>query len=428
MNKFISLLLAISSILVMPNQSLADEAEVKITDYGATPVTTDSEGNIIGNNDDDSIAVNKAIHKSGASKIIIPPGIFHLDGSIKLKSGVTLEGYGSSSVLKQRTNIAVTTPSTTTVISAGLNNLRFEYNPPEKSDSDTALSLDAHQRSVFSDLEFIGYNDQTIVKLNPTVDTIENRNTTFNTYSRWYVSRVRIGVHYIGKQEAPITNNRWYDITFRQVTKNAILAESWADTERWYNLYAQAAAGVTSETILVNLNSQAEFTQIDRFQFYGAVLVAVDKPTTRATAVRFGQGTRQHMFYGMVTDGTWEDVNNEPTLFRDKGADSYYVILDHTGESTTPEKLRPAIFSKGFSTQQSGRVKFIAGSAPTITVYHNLRRKPSFEEIALTPGGNLKGRSFWVAGITDKKFDIRISEALDQGEVNIAWRVELTDY
>jgi len=282
--------------------------------------------------------------------VYIPAGKYRITHPLILKTGLILYGAGRFSQLLIESPIAFTMQNNEGADFLHIHDFSLVYQHPTPSSKHTAFILKSHRHSLFENLYFYNFKNQTICKLQPKYQGKPAHNITFNSYRNWYVDTCRIGVVYqgLGKsgQKNPISiisNNRWYDITFRHVKESAIQAVSWADSERWYNLYAQATS---LNTILVNLNTSAiTWNQIDRFHFYSPVLVYAPKlknnPNLNVKAFRFGKGTFRHLVLGLITDKVWQNG-----IIEDDNARSYYIL----GNSGKGFYAQPIILQKNYSS------------------------------------------------------------------------------
>jgi len=223
-----------------------------------------------------------------------------------------------------------------------ISGLRFTKNKGFKKPV-SVLSLFGHQNTTFENLSFYGFNKDRIITISPRVERKPPMNAVFNTYRKWYVDACQDCIWYEGHKGSVISNNAWYDITLRRVYRKGIAAVQWADSERWYNLYAQAW---DPDAILIDLNVSSEkWNQIDRFHFYSPVLVYApklqgDDKRGSPVAIRFGKGTLKHFFFGLISDKLWKN------FIKDDGARSYYILKGTAGEGFR-EPL--GTIKKGFS-------------------------------------------------------------------------------
>ena len=88
--------------------------------------------------------------------------------------------------------------------------------------------------------------------------------------------------------QAVVSNNVWRSVTVRRATAHGVLAEQWADTERWYDLYVMLAAdGATA----ISLGAPGAFSKIDRFMFISPCIVydpGVDPATVHGIVLNPG--------------------------------------------------------------------------------------------------------------------------------------------
>lgn len=290
---------------------------------------------------DGSEVLQKAIdnvHSSGGGYVEFGIGPYNIKKSIRLRDGVSIIGaVGKTHIILHEQAIAFTQDENESLNGITVANL---YLISTSKSVVKAFSLKGHENSNFENLSFSGFENATIFDIRPASKKKPAQNAVFNHYSNIYSDGCNVCVVYHGQKYSVISNNVWRNIVFRKVYKSAIEAQQWVDSEKWYNLYAQA---FDDDVILINLNtSNDEWEQVDRFHFYSPTLVY--SPTIHKTnsihAIRFGKGTFKHFMFGVISDKTWEK------FVVDDGARSFYILK---GSSGMGFKENPGIISKGFS-------------------------------------------------------------------------------
>jgi len=279
-------------------------------------------------------------------RLYLPAGSYRLKSTVFIEDKMHISGDGASTALLIESPIGLAIRDGDFANDVTVKNLTFRYQRRDSSPNDVALKLRSHSRSIFENLRFFGFNNQIIAELAPNYQGRPAQNIAFNTYSKWYIHRCRIGVIYegLGQQDAigpisVVSNNTWYDITFRSVKENAILAKSWVDTEKWYNLFAQASQ---DNAIIINLNPAPKWKQVDRFHFYSPVLVYasdIKRSAKQITGIYLGKGVNRVFMWGIVSDKKWPSP-----IYVDKGARSYHLVFGHKGLG---HYVGPGVISKG---------------------------------------------------------------------------------
>lgn len=278
--------------------------------------------------DNFSVELQKIIdllYSNGGGVIKLKYGKFYSKSPIELKPGVSIEGTEGGTKIVVDSEYGFIQSEKTYLENISIKNIIFENS--ESNKAKIVFLLRGHTRCKFENLSFKGFKDQILFLLEPKGQPAKN--IVFNVYRDIYADACWKCVVYNGDGIPPkqpystITNNVWQNIIFRKVYSKAIEALQWVDSEKWYNLYAQAW---DENVILIDLNvSKTEWKQVDRFHFYSPTLVyspLLRNASKKPIAIRLGKGTTKHYFYNIITDKIWDN------FFLDEGATSYYISVD----------------------------------------------------------------------------------------------------
>ncbi len=281
---------------------------------------------------DSSFSIQEAIdyvYQKGGGTVFFDSKIYTLRNPVYLKAKVSLLGKQSLTKIKVEAPYAFTQKNEDIVEDITIK--YFEFIKGQR-DVNAVFNFTGGMRyCVFENLKFKGFEKSTIFLINPDFNGRPARNFVFNKFNDIMVDECNKCIVYSGNEYSPISNNIWHDIVLRKVYGKAIEAIKWADSEKWYNLYAQAWA---EDVILIDLNvSDKKWEQIDRFHFYSPTLVyspslktTTDNKKRTPVAIRFGKDTLKHFFFGVITDKKWDK------FILDDGSRSYYILLDSVEE------------------------------------------------------------------------------------------------
>lgn len=257
---------------------------------------------------------------AGGGIIYLPAGTYKLEKPIYLKPFVSLIGKPNLTKIIQQSDFAVTQKNEDIIDSIYIKDLIFINENKEKTKAVFYIA-GGLQNSIFENLKFLGFENQTIFHLAPDFEGKPPRNVIFNTFRDIFVDTCGKCIVYSAKRYSTITGNTWNKITLRKVNKKAIEAINWVDTEKWYNLYAMA---MNPDVILVDINAN-NLEHAHGFHLYSPTLVYDPKlkdSQQKPTAIRLGRGTIRNIFIGVATDKKWD------RFLVDDGADSYYILMD----------------------------------------------------------------------------------------------------
>ena len=284
------------------------------------------------------------VQKKGGGYIKLGPGIFILKNPIILRNNVQIEGTDKFTILKFFGNIAFTQNEDEILDSIIVKNLQIEISTDKEF---TVFHLHGHTNCIFENIKITSNPKTTVFFIEPKGKAVPPRNAVFNTYRNIYVTECGKCVIYNGDGIPPkepfavISNNVWENIIFRKVYIKAIEAIKWVDSEKWYNLYAQA---FDENVILIDLNlSRDTWMQVDRFHFYSPTLVytpQLKKSKQKPIAIRLGKGVAKVFVKGVITDKIWDN------FLIDDGATSYYVEVDSSGIGNILKNLEMIIYKK----------------------------------------------------------------------------------
>ncbi len=286
-----------------------------------------------------SVGIQAALNdvsKRGGGTVYLDAKHYVLDNPLYLREGVSIQGKSFGTEIEIDATYGFTQDASSILTDIGVTDLTL-VNMQNKDKTTSVFYLQGHQRSRFERLSFFGFEKQTLFYIAPNYKGTPARNAIFNRYRDFYADACGKCVVYSGEQYSVISNNVWENIIFRKVFEKAIEAIKWADSEKWYNLYAQAWS---DKVILIDLNvSEKEWLQIDRFHFYSPTLVYSPNLKTSPVAIRFGKDTMKHFFWGVISDKRWGK------FIADDNARSYYIIKDSSGKGF---KEAPGVIKKGF--------------------------------------------------------------------------------
>jgi hypothetical protein len=372
-------------------------------------------------------------HRSGGGVISLAPGKYFINGPVFLRSNTWLVGSGPGTQLLIGPRGEVGTASKEGVEGAGLMQLKFVNTDHSRPVDRAPVVIRSCGYSVFRDLAFEKWDEQTIVLIAPDNATGRQKNCVFNHFENWDVKDCRRGIWYrglddgsggerYGRRLAVISNNTWINITLRFVKDSGIYAERWADTELYLKLFVQLTA---DHATAINLNPHpTQPWQIDRFCFVMPCLVysasrrvtSISNPST-LTAIRLGPGVRGCSGWHIESDKVWNRTKLrgkfEPLIDNfliDAGGDFYFFHVSHPGRGG---RTGPRIYTKHFDRIDLGGL--IIGADQAVEVKGVLQARGGLriliENEATLPAPAVAGRGA-VIGVRNRRgqIELRLSD------------------
>lgn len=284
--------------------------------------------------------------KNGGGIINFYAGIYKLKKPIYLKSNVSLIGKNGLTKFLLYSDYGFIVNNEDIVDSITLKDIVFENaNPMLKA---VFLIKGGLQNSKFQSLKFYNFKNQTLFYLNPDYKGKPPRNIIFNEFMNIYANNCNKCVIYDGNPYSVISENVWINVRFMAVFNKAIEAINWVDTEKWYNLYANA---VKQDVILIDINAN-NLEHAHGFHFYSPTLVydwSLIKSAQKPVAIRLGKNTIRNIFIGVSTDKKWDK------FFIDDDAYSYYILIDTIEDRTKikpPQRSFIKVIEKGIKKEE----------------------------------------------------------------------------
>ena len=385
---------------------------------------------------DSTARIQEAIdvaHRAGGGLVTMAPGEYYINGPVVLRSNTWLVGSGPSASVRIGPGGEIGTAAKDGVEGTGLARIKIVNTNSSRPVNRPALIVRSCAYSVFRDLTFEGWENQTVALIAPDNASGPIRNCIFNHFENWDVKGCYRGIWYrglddeskgnrFGKGLAVTSNNTWINITLRYVRENGIHAERWADTELYLKLYVQLTA---DNATAINLNTHpTQPWQIDRFCFVMPCLVysanrkvtAVTNPST-LTAIRLGPGTRGCSGWHVESDKAWNRTSLrgrvDPSIDHflvDEGGNFYFFYVSHCGRGG---RIGPRIYTKNFDRIDLGAL--VIHSDGRVDVKGALRSQKTFSipvvDTGAVPTAAVAGRGAMV-GVQTRSggIELRLSD------------------
>ncbi|MCM8819932.1 MAG: hypothetical protein NC925_03960 [Candidatus Omnitrophica bacterium] len=282
-------------------------------------------------------AINYAAD-AGGGIVYLPAGTYKVENPIYLKPSVSLIGKLNLTKIILQGNFAFTQKQEDIISGIYIKDLIF-INGNDRKTKAVFYIVGGLQYSVFENLQFYNFENQTIFYIAPDFKGKPPRNVIFNTFRNIIVDTCNKCIVYSANPYSIVTENTWEKVILRNVNSKAIEAINWVDTEKWYNLYAKAT---NSSVILIDINSN-NLEHAHGFHFYSPTLVydlKLKDSSQKPIAIRLGKGTIRNIFIGVATDKNWD------RFLIDDGADSYYILMDSIEDRSIARKEGKKSFIK----------------------------------------------------------------------------------
>lgn len=290
--------------------------------------------------EDSSIYLQEAIDYAASKEggiIYLSHGFYQLDHPVYLKSNISILGKPNLTVIYINGVFGFTQKNEDIINKIHIKDIIFK-NKSSKTKSVFYIT-GGLQYSIFENLTFYGFSNQTLINLSPDFNGKPPRNVIFNHFRNIYADECGKCIIYNGSTFSRITCNVWDNIVFRKIFNKGIEAVNWVDTEKWFNLYMMAES---NNVILIDINAFNR-EHAHGFHFYSPILVyspKLKKESKKPVAIRIGRGTIRNIFLSVATDKVWDK------FLLDDGATSYYIIMDRGIEPTSVKK-KIRILQKG---------------------------------------------------------------------------------